>query len=414
MTSAAELSTGSLTAVLPKSSWRLVVVLGALTMLGPFTMDLYLPAFPAVQRDLLASEVSVQLTLTATAMGMGVGQLIVGPISDIFGRRWPLLLATMLHVISSIGVAVSPEIGLVSLARFGQGVGAAASAIVTVAMVRDLFGGYRLVRMLATIALISGLAPIVAPVLGSRLLLLISWRGVFWVLAIYGVIILICCFFVIPETILQTRQREGGLAAIAGRTRAILTDRVFIGVTIVGSMIFGTLITYLSTSSFVFQTQFGLNPQQFGILFAFNALGLLAATQSAARLMRVFEPAWLLSISLSTLLASGIALILLNLVGAGFLPIAVACFVFLASCGFSNPCVSILILKDQKGRAGTAAAITGFANSMIGGLLSPLPGLIGGASAASLGMVTCGAAFLGLCGLLLIVRPWRVSKLVRD
>jgi DHA1 family bicyclomycin/chloramphenicol resistance-like MFS transporter len=183
------------------------IVLGALTALGPFTMDLYLPAFPAVARDLLASATAVQATLTATAVGMGAGQLVVGPLSDALGRRWPLVIATTMHIGASALIALSPSIELVALARFAQGFGAAGGAIVASAMVRDLFGGQRLVKMAAQVALVSGFAPIIAPVIGSQLLLVVSWRGVFWILACYGLAVVFTAVLLIPET--RTRRGRG-------------------------------------------------------------------------------------------------------------------------------------------------------------------------------------------------------------
>lgn len=382
-------------------------------MLGPFTMDLYLPAFPSVQHDLATSQGAVQLTLTATAIGMGIGQLVVGPLSDALGRRRPLLSATALHVVSSIAVALAPTIDVVTAARLGQGLGAAASAVVATAMVRDLFGGIRLVRVLAQIALIGGLAPIVAPVLGSQLLLLISWRGVFGVLAAYGVAILVLCTAIVPETLpAQTSRSVVGETAVA-RVRAVLHDRVFVGAAVSGSMVFTAIVTYLSTSPFVFQTSLGLDAQQFGLVFAANAVGLLVSNQVSARLMRVLEPAWILAGALIVLVGSGIALTVLGVSRSGLAGIAVASFVFVSATGLANPCFSILTLKNHQGRSGTASALTGFANSVIGGVVSPLPGLLGGGTALTLGAVISGTSALAVLSLWLVVRPRSVAKLDR-
>ena len=181
-----------------------IMVLGGLTALGPFTMDLYLPAFPLIETDLRTTAAMVQLTLSATAIGLGLGQLVVGPLSDSIGRKVPVVLATGLHVVSSVVIAAAPTIEIVAFARFGQGFGAAAGSVVAAAMIRDLFGGKRLVRMAARIALISGLAPIVAPIIGSQLLLITDWRGVFWLLAGFGALILVAVMIVLPETLPRT------------------------------------------------------------------------------------------------------------------------------------------------------------------------------------------------------------------
>ncbi|HEY1106385.1 MAG TPA: MFS transporter, partial [Agromyces sp.] len=158
-----------------------VLVLGALTALGPFTVDLYLPAFPVLQDEFGVSAAAVQITLTGTMIGFGFGQLIVGPWSDKVGRRLPLMLSTALHIAASIGAALSPDIAWLAAFRLLQGFGAAAGGVVAMAMVRDLFGGKPLVKMLSRLALVNGLAPVLAPVIGSQLLQVMDWRGVFWV-----------------------------------------------------------------------------------------------------------------------------------------------------------------------------------------------------------------------------------------
>ena len=389
----------------------IVLALGGLMALGPFTMDLYLPAFPVVQQELRTSQAAVQLTLTATAVGMGVGQLVAGPLSDLVGRRRPLLFAAVLHVLSSIAVAAAPTVVAVSAARFGQGVGAAAGGVVAVAVIRDLYGGQRLVRMLANVALVAGLAPIVAPVLGAQLLLVISWRDMFVLLTGFGILILALCASVVPETLSPELRRESRAAGARAHVGAVFRDRTFVGAAICGSMVFTSIVTYISASPFVFQTELGLNAQQFGMAYAVNAVGLFAATQIAARLMRVIQPAWLLAFAVAALGLSGCALAALQLTHAGLLPVAVASFALVALTGVANPSLNVLTLENHPRRAGTAAAVTGFANSIVGGLVSPLPGLLGGASAGSLGTVVIAAMIVASAAVWLVIRPWTVPRL---
>jgi len=203
-----------------------VIVLGLLVGLGPFTVDLYLPAFPVVAEELRASEAAIQLTLTATMIGFGVGQLVIGPWSDTVGRKLPLILATVLHVGASIGVAVSPDIEWVLVFRVLQGVGAAGGGVVAMATVRDLFGGQPLVRMLSRLALVTGLAPILAPVIGSQLLAVLDWRGLFLALAGYGILVTALASVFIVETLPPERRRVKGHSTTAQRYRAVLSDRV--------------------------------------------------------------------------------------------------------------------------------------------------------------------------------------------
>ena len=168
-----------------------IILLGALTALGPFTVDLYLPAFPVLQEDFHTTAAAIQLTLTGTMIGFALGQLIVGPLSDKVGRRVPLLTVTAVHVLASLAAALAPSLELLTVARVLMGMGAAAGGVVAMAVVRDLFGGRRLVVMLSRLALVSGVAPVVAPLIGSALLTVMPWRGIFVVLAVYGVVMLL-------------------------------------------------------------------------------------------------------------------------------------------------------------------------------------------------------------------------------
>ena len=218
-----------------------IVLLGALTALGPFTIDLYLPAFPVLESDFDTSAAAIQLTLTGTMIGFALGQLVVGPLSDKAGRRIPLIVVTALHVLASVAAALAPTLPLLSGARVLMGVGAAAGGVVAMAVVRDLFGGRRLVVMLSRLALVSGVAPVAAPLIGSWLLTLMPWRGIFVFLAVYGVIMLISTIVFIPETLPAARRQDKGGATVLQRYRSVFSDRVFIGVLIIGGMTFSGL-----------------------------------------------------------------------------------------------------------------------------------------------------------------------------
>jgi DHA1 family bicyclomycin/chloramphenicol resistance-like MFS transporter len=390
-----------------------ILVLGALTALGPFTVDLYLPAFPALESELDVSSALIQLTLTATAVGFGLGPLVVGPWSDRAGRRMPLILATAVHVAASLAVAIAPNIALLALFRVLQGVGAAAGGVVAMAMVRDLFGGFPLVRMLSRLSLVNGLAPILAPVIGSQLLRILDWRGIFYFLAAYGILVLIATALFIVETLPPARRVDTGHATVGQRYRAIFGDRVFLGVAIISGMTFSGLFAYLSASSFLFQQVYGLSPQEFGILFAANSIGVVAGVQVSSRLAKYYGPQWILSVSTAALLLSAVAIVAVDLAHLGLVAILIPLWCFITACGFGFPMVQVLALQNHPKEAGTAASVLGALNFGLAGAISPIVGVLGIDSAVPMGGVMAVTAALSVLALWLIVRPWTVPALVR-
>ena len=390
-----------------------ILVLGALTALGPFTIDLYLPAFPTIEADLGVSTAVIQLTLTATTLGFALGQLLVGPWSDRVGRRMPLIIATTLHVFASLGVAIAPSVELLMLFRVLQGVGTAAGAVVAMAIVRDLFGGLPLVRMLSRLALVNGLAPILAPLIGSQLLLIMPWRGIFWILAAYGIVVLLAAIFFIVETLPPARRADLGHSTTRQRYRALLTDRVFVGVAIVSGMTFTGLFAYLSASSFLFQDVYGLDPQQYGLLFAVNSIGIVSGVQASAYLARFIGPQWILLGAVVALITAASAIVVLDANGAGLVGILVPLFFFITACGFTFPATQVLALANHGGEAATAASVLGALNFGLAGLISPIVGVFGIDNAIPMASVMGCAAVLSLVVLVVVVRPRTVPALSR-
>ncbi|WP_158862476.1 multidrug effflux MFS transporter [Leifsonia sp. AG29] len=388
-----------------------ILILGALTALGPFTIDTYLPALPTLQQDFAVSTAAIQLTLTATTIGFGLGQLLVGPWSDKIGRRTPLMIATGVHIVSCLCASVAPNVELLGVARTLQGIGAAAGGVVAMAMVRDLFGGRPLVRMLSRLALVNGLAPVLAPVVGSSLLLVMPWRGIFVVLAAYGLFVVACVALWIRETLPKERRHDSGHATVGQRYRAVLSDRVFVGIAIVGAANFTGLFSYLSSSSFIFQEIYRFNAQQYGLLFAVNSIGIIIGVQSAARLTKYIGPQWILAGSTVVMFLSSVLIVVLDQAHAGLLGTAVPLWFFIAACGFGFPCVQVLALNGHGHEAGTAASLLGALNFGTAGIISPIVGVLGVGSAAPMGAVMAICALVSISSLWLIVRPRTVPEL---
>ena len=390
-----------------------ILVLGALTALGPFTVDMYLPAFPVLEADFAVDATVVQLTLTGTMVGFAVGQLFVGPLSDRVGRRYPLVLGTCIHVLASVGIALAPSIAIVGILRVLQGFGAAAGGVVAMATVRDLFAGRALVRMLSRMALVNGLAPVIAPILGSWLLTVTSWRGIFWVLASYGVLVVIAVAFFVVET-LPKERRSRNKRTLRQRYAILFRDRVYVGAVLIAAMTFTGLFAYLSTAPFLFQQVYGFDARQFGMLFAINSVAVIIGVQTSSRLMDRFGvgPQWILVGTTSTQMVLAVIIILDGLAGFGMWGTAIPLWFFVLCCGFAFPTQQVLALSRHGDQAGTAASILGAMNFGTAGILSPIIGLLGVGSPIPMGGVMGISALLGAIFLWTLVRPRSVPGLL--
>lgn len=398
-------------ALSPSRRFTTLLVLGLLAGLGPFTIDLYLPAFPAVKEEFATTDAVVQLTLSATTIGFALGQLVVGPLSDRIGRRRPLLIATTVHVLASVGVAIAPDVTTLMLLRVLQGFGAAAGTVVAMAMVRDLFSGTRLVTALSRLALVIGIAPIAAPVLGSWLLGLLDWRGLFWVLAGYAVLVIVLQLLFLRETLPPHLRQEPGHSTLRQRYRAVLGDRVFVGVAIIGASIFGGMFAYLATSSLLLQEVYGFSPGEYGLLFALCSVAVLVGTQTAGRAANRWGAQWVLAVSTSLLIVGATGIIVLDLAGLGVAGLVPPLALFTFAFGLSMPCVQSLALANHGQEAGTAASLLGALNMSIAGLVSPIVGLFRIENAIPMGVVMLLCGILATCSLWLVVRPRQVQPI---
>jgi DHA1 family bicyclomycin/chloramphenicol resistance-like MFS transporter len=279
------------------------------------------------------------------------------------------------------------------------------------AMVRDLFGGRPLVRMLSRLALVNGLAPVLAPVVGSQLLLFMPWRGIFWVLAVYGAFVLGCVAVWIVETLPKARRTDAGHSTMRQRYRALFTDRAYVGIIVVGAMNFSGLFAYLSSSSFVFQAVYKFDAQQYGLLFAVNSVGIIIGVQASARITKYAGPQWILAVSTAVMLVSAVAIVVLTESGAGMWGVVIPLWFFICAAGFGFPCVQVLALNGHAHEAGTAASLLGALQFGLAGLISPIVGLLGVSSAAPMGAVMIGTSVVSVLALWFIVRPKTVPAL---
>jgi DHA1 family bicyclomycin/chloramphenicol resistance-like MFS transporter len=397
------------TAKAPTGGLQMVLVLGAFVALGPLTIDMYLPALPTITTELETTSAAVQLTLTGTLVGLALGQLVLGPLSDTYGRRRPLIAGTALHVLASLLVLVAPTIAVLGVLRLLQGVGTAAGAVIAIAVVRDLFDGRAAATLLSRLFLVIGAAPVLAPTIGGEVLRFTSWRGVFVILAAYGLALLAVGVFLLRETLPPERRSSAGVGGTLRSYRSLFRDRAYVGLVLVAGLTMAGLFSYVSGSSFVYQDEFGLDEQQFGLLFGAGAFWLIAATQLNPVLLRRFSPAQLLVAGTVAGAVAGAVLLVLSATGTGgLLAVAVPLWAVLFACGLALPNAPALALSRHGEAAGTAAALLGAVQFGVGAAVSPLVGLLGN-DAVAMGTVIVASLVLAIAVLVVVVRPWQLA-----
>ncbi len=392
----------------------LVLVLGAMVALGPLTFDMYLPALPDIEEDLSTTAAAVQLTLTGTLVGLAVGQLVVGPLSDAFGRRRPIVVGTLLHVAASLGCLVAPTVAVLGALRVVQGIGASATAVVTMAVVRDLYTGDAAARLLSRLMLVLGVVPVLAPSIGGAVLQWTSWRGVFGVLAVAATGLAVLGGTALPETLPPTRRRAATPGGIARAYVALFRDPRFVGLVLVSGFSMAAMFSYVSGSSFVLQDEFGLTEQQFGVAFGAGAVFLIGGTQLAALLLRWWTSAEILRRALIGSVLASLALFTVSTADVGGLPGLLApLWLVMLFTGLTMPSAPALALSRHGEAAGTAAALLGAVRYGVGAAAAPFVGILGNDAAAMSTVILVGMT-LALVTLVTVARPHEAALLAPD
>lgn len=384
-----------------RSTVKWVLLLGALAALPAFTVDMYLPLLPDVATDLDASPALAQLTLAGMLLGGAVGQLVVGPLSDRYGRRAPVIIGLALHVVTSILCAVVPGIGWLITLRVLQGFFNASAQVVSIAVIRDRFTGSDAARILSRLMLVIGLAPLLAPTFGSLIAAHGTWRWVFWVLAVLGAALALIVLRFMPETLETERRQTGGVGSVFRGYATLLRDRHFLALAVLPGLGQAVLMSYVVGSPFVLQEGYGLTHGQFAALFAVNGIGLVISAQVNASLVRRVAPIRILrtALVLQSVFAAGLLVVALTGAG-GLIGLLVALWLTLSLQGLIPANASALALTRHGERAGTAAAVIGAFQAGVAGLVSPLVGVLGGdevaMSSVMLGAVVASLLVLGL------------------
>ncbi|HJU48171.1 MAG TPA: multidrug effflux MFS transporter [Gaiellaceae bacterium] len=358
--------------------WRLFLVIGAVVVIGPAAMDVYLPGMPELARDFGATPSATQVTITTFLLGLALGQLVSGPLSDVVGRRRPLIGGMALFAVASLVCSLAPSLAALAALRFVQGALAAAGMAIGRAAVRDMYEGAAAARYLSRLILIIGLGPVLAPLIGGQLLRVTSWRGVFVALAVLGLAVALLALRFLPETLAPENRRAAGLGLTVRSFGTLLGDRRFVGFVLIIGLCSGAVVAYIAGSSFVLEGVYGVSPQLYGLLFGINAVFLVLGAQMNAHLLGRFSPRRLLAVGLVTMLvAAGSLVAVVELAETSVAAVMPPFTLVMLSWSFVQSNATALALTDYPRLAGTAAALLGVSQFAFGAVMAPLVGLGG-------------------------------------
>lgn len=380
----------------------MLLALALLSAIAPLATDMYLPGLPALGEDLGAPTETVQLTLATFMAGLGIGQLVVGPLSDGWGRRRLLLGGTVAFAISGVLCALAPTAEVLIGARLLQGLSGGAAIVLARAVIADRAKGDAAAKLFSVMMIIGGVAPVVAPLLGGALLGPIGWRGIFWVLTGAGVAMVVGVLTLIPETLPAEKRHGGGLAAHAHNMRYVVGNRRYLGYALTFVFGFGALFSYISASPFVVQDVLGMSPGQFSVIFGVNSVGIVGGSIVNTRLIGRFHARQLLAFGVTLLLTAGVALLLeVTLGGTHTAVVLPLLFLVTTSIGFIMGNATALSQAQVTKAAGTGSAVMGAGQFGLAALISPLVG--GSAVQMASSIVVCGA--VATTALLTLGRP---------
>ena len=345
------------------------IILGLLVAIGPFAIDMYLPAMPAIAEDLGTTTALTQMTLMVFFVSFGLFQIVYGPVSDAIGRKRPLYAGLVLFTIGSVGSAVAPTIEWLIFFRFVQGVGAAAGMVIARAIVRDLHTGIAATRLMSLVMLVFSVSPILAPLSGSALIEAFDWRAVFWAVTIAGIAGIALIAFFLPETRPVAQRVGGGLRPALRSAGQLLRDGRFMGITFIGGLGMAAFFAFLGSSSFVYIDHFGLTPTQYSIAFSVNAIAFIGASQFAARLAGRYGVTNVIATAVTFFAVAAVALFAITAAGVDNLGVLMAIlFLAFGALGLVIPSTMVLAIEENGPIAGMAAALGGTLQFALGAI----------------------------------------------
>ena len=369
----------------------LVLLLGVLSAFGPFVVDLYLPSLPQLASFFETSASMTQLTLTTAMIGLAVGQLLLGPLSDKFGRKIPLIISLVIYIISTVLIVYAPNIESMIVLRVIQGLSSAGSVVISRAVATDLYRGREMTRFFGLLMTINGIAPIISPILGSLVLEYISWKGVFVFLALIGMIVLLFCFR-LKESLSIENRLQGSIFATFSTFGVIIKNRLFMSYVGIESFLLGAMFAYIAASPFILQSFYGLSAFIFSLCFGANGAALVIGANIGGKLPNRQA----LAIGVLAFVVAALYTIAVLIIQPHWLFVEIGFFAMLLLMGITFPAISTLAMESERQYAGSASALLGFAPFFLGGIVSPLVGIGNIFYSTALVILACGVLGLAI------------------
>lgn len=374
---------------------RFALMLAMFSGLGPFTFDMYLPSFPKMMKFFGTSASTIQVSLTACLLGLALGQLTMGALSDVYGRRKPLIIAMIIYCLSSLGCAFAPNIGIFIALRFVQGFAVSAGTISS-AIARDSYHGTELTKFFSLISVMSSVAPLLAPLAGSAVISFTKWECVFLFLGLLGFILSITTTWRLKESLPAEKRIRPNFGEMFGNFKTLLGNRIYMGYVLAQGFMLGGVFAYVAGTPFVYQKIYGVSPQVFAMLFGLNGVVLITASQLVRKLVARLDEHRILHFGLGLSLVATITAMVVVLTHGPLFALVIPLVLYVASMGTIGPVSFTLAMESQGHIAGSASALLGVIPFLLGCVSSPLVGIAGEYSAVPLGIILLTASLLSI------------------